>query len=96
MPLDEEIGPVKIYSPKKPDGVWQVSWTPPGMLRQVKQRKTKEKAVELAKEIKGQLKRGEIGQVHRITTQEAEWIRLCRILKDPQRVLEEAVRTRFF
>jgi len=45
MPLDEKIGSVKIYSPIKPNGVWQVTWTPPGMLRQVKQRKTKDKAV---------------------------------------------------
>ena len=67
MPLHEEIGPVKIYSPTKPGGVWQVTWTPPGMLRQVKQRKTEKKAVALAKEIRGQLKRGEIGRVHRVT-----------------------------
>ena len=91
MPLEQEIGPVKIYSPTKPDGVWQVTWTPPGMLRQVKQRKTKKKALELAKEIKGQFKRGEIGRVHRITAQEAEWIRLCRKLDDPKRILDEAV-----
>ncbi len=91
MPLDQEIGSVKIYSPTQPNGAWQVTWTPPGMLRQVKQRKTKEKALSLAKEIRGQLKRGEIGRIHRITTDEAEWIRLCRILKDPKRVLEEAV-----
>jgi integrase len=91
MPLDQEIGTVKIYSPSRANGVWQVTWTPPGMLRQVKQRKTKEKAVALAKEIRGQLKRGEIGRVHRITTAEAEWIRLCRSLEDPKRVLLEAV-----
>ncbi len=53
MPLDQENGPVKIYSPTSAQGVWQVTWTPPGMLRQVKQRKTKEKALELAKEIRG-------------------------------------------
>ncbi len=87
MRLDQEIGPVKIYSPTQADGVWQVTWAPPGMLRQVKQQKTKEKALALAKEVRGQLKRGEIGRVHRITNQEAEWIRLCRILKDPQRFL---------
>jgi len=91
MPLHEEIGPVKVYAPAKPDGVWQVTWTAPGMLRQVKQRKTRKKAIELAKEIRGQLKRGEIGRVHRITTKEAEWIRLCRKLGDPKRVLEEAI-----
>jgi integrase len=91
MPLHEEIGPVKVYAPVKPDGVWQVTWTAPGMLRQVKQRKTKKKAIALAKEVRGQLKRGEIGKVHRITAKEAEWIRLCRKLDDPKRVLEEAV-----
>lgn len=91
MPLEKQIGPVKVYSPTKSSGVWQITWTPPGMLRQVKQRKTKQKALDLAKEIRGQLKRGELGRVHRITAQEAEWIRLCRILKDPQRILEEAV-----
>ncbi len=91
MPLHQEIGPVKIYSPTSSEGVWQITWTPPGMLRQVKQRKTKEKAIALAKEIRGQLKRGEIGRVHRITAKEAEWIRLCRILDDPKRVLDEAI-----
>jgi hypothetical protein len=57
----------------------------------VKQRKTKAKALALAKEIRGQLKRGEIGRVHRITKEEGEWIRLCRILDDPKRVLDEAI-----
>jgi hypothetical protein len=91
MPLHQEIGPVKIYSPTRSEGVWQITWTPPGLLRQVKQRKTKAKALALAKEIRGQLKRGEIGRVHRITKEEAEWIRLCRILADPKRVLDEAI-----
>ncbi len=91
MPLHQEIGPVKIYSPTRPEGVWQITWAPPGLLRQVKQRKTKAKALALAKEIRGQLKRGEIGRVHRITKEEAEWIRLCRILDDPKRVLDEAI-----
>ena len=83
--------PVKVYSPAKPDGVWLVTWTPPGMLRQVKQRKSEKKAIALAREIRGQLKREEIGRVHRITAKESEWIRLCRIRDDPERVLEEAV-----
>jgi hypothetical protein len=91
MPLHQEIGPVKIYSPTSSVGVWQITWTPPGLLSQVKQRKTKAKALALAKEIRGQLKRGEIGRVHRITKEEGEWIRLCRILDDPKRVLDEAI-----
>ncbi|HCI91227.1 MAG TPA: hypothetical protein DHV60_01565, partial [Verrucomicrobiales bacterium] len=67
MPLDSEIGPVKLYSPSAPGKPWRVSWSPPGMLRQVKDRKTKADALKLAKEIKTQLKRGEIGRVHRVT-----------------------------
>lgn len=66
VPLHEEFGPVKVYAPVKPDGVWQVTWTAPGMPRQVKQRKTKEKAIALAKEIRGQLKRGEAGRRSRM------------------------------
>ena len=91
MALHQEIGPVKIYSPTKSGGVWQVTWTPQGMPRQVKQRKKKADALELAREIRGQLKRGEIGRVHRVTAREAEWIRLCKILDDPERILNEAV-----
>ena len=61
------------------------------MRRQVKQRSSKDGALELAKEIRGQLKRGEVGRVHRVTTKEAEWIRLCRQLDDPDRILQEAI-----
>jgi len=61
------------------------------MTRQVREKKTKAEAMELAKEIKAQIKRGEIGRVHRITKDEAELIRLCRQLREPKRVLKEAI-----
>jgi len=61
------------------------------MTRQVKERKTKEEAVALAKEIKTQLKRGEIGRVHRVTAEDQGLLKLCRQLRDPKRILEEAV-----
>jgi len=61
------------------------------MTRQVKERKTKDEALALAKEIKSQLKRGEIGRVHRVTADDQELLQLCRKLHSPKRVLEEAV-----
>ena len=70
MPFDSEIGPVKLYSPAAPGKPWRVSWSPPGMPRQVKDRKTKADAEKLAREIKGQLKRREIVRVHRISADE--------------------------
>ena len=91
MPLHKEFGPVKIYSPTESGRVWQVTWTPQGMRRQVKQRTNKEGAFELAREIRGQLKRGDVGRVHKVSTDEAEWIRLCRQLNEPERVLKEAL-----
>lgn len=91
MPFDSEIGPVKLYSPSSPGRPWKVVWTPLGMPRQVKDRMTKEKAEALAKEIKSQLKRGEIGRVHRITKEEYRLLELCRKLSDPERILKEAV-----
>ncbi len=91
MPFDSEIGPVKLYSPSSPGGAWRVTWTPPGMQRQVKDRKTKAGAEKLAKEIKRQLKRWEIGQVHRATTEEQQLLEICRKLRDPKAVLEEAL-----
>ena len=92
MPFDSEIGPVKLYSPSAPGKPWRVSWTPPGMTRQVKDRQTKAKAEKLAKEIKAQLKRGEIGRVHRVTTEEQQLLEICRKLRDPKEVLEEALK----
>jgi len=59
MPFDSEIGPVKLYSPSAAGRPWRVAWTPPGLQRVVKDRKTKAGAEKLAKEIKRQLKRGE-------------------------------------
>ena len=91
MPLDSEIGPVKLYSPSSPGGPWRVTWSPPGMQRQVKDRKTKAGAEKLAKEIKGQLKRGEVGRVHRVTTEEQRLLELCRKLRDPHSILKEAL-----
>jgi|GEM_PF-1159566 len=91
MPLDSEIGPVKLYSPSSPGRPWRVTWSPPGMQRQVKDRKTKAGAEKLAKEIKAQLKRGEIGRVHRVSTEEQALLEICRKLRDPKAVLEEAL-----
>ena len=91
MPLDSEIGPVKLYSPSAPGKPWRVSWSPPGMLRQVKDRKTKADALKLAKEVKAQLKRGEIGRVHRVTKEEHHLLELCRKLSDPKGLLEDAL-----
>lgn len=91
MPFHSEIGSVKIYSPADRGRPWRVSWTPPGMTRQVKDRKTKDEAIALAKEIKGQLKRGEIGRVHRVTTEESQLLELCRKLRNPREILEEAL-----
>ena len=92
MPLDSEIGPVKLYSPSAPGRPWRVAWTPPGMPRQVKDRMTKAKAEKLAKDIKSKLKRGEIGKVHRATTEEQQLLEICRKLRDPNAVLEEALK----
>lgn len=91
MPLDSEIGPVKLYSPSAPGRPWRVTWSPPGMQRQVKDRKTKAGAEKLAKEIKGQLKRGEVGRVHRVTTEEHAILEMCRKLRDPKSILQEAL-----
>lgn len=91
MPFHSQIGTAKIYSPASPGRPWRVTWTPPGMTRKVKERTTKEEAVALAKEIKAQLKRGEIGRVHRVTADDQELLQLCRKLRDPKQVLEEAV-----
>lgn len=91
MPLDSEIGSVKLYSPSAPGRPWRVAWTPPGMQRQVKDRMTKAKAEKLAKEIKAQLKRGEVGRVHRVTKEEQALLEICRKLPDPRRILEEAL-----
>ena len=91
MPFDSEIGSVKLYSPAAPGKPWRVTWTPPGMTRQVKDRKTKAGAEKLAKEIKGQLKRGEVGRVHRVTTEEQALLELCRKLRDPKSILQEAL-----
>ena len=38
MPFDSEIGSVKLYSPSALGKPWRVTWTPPGMPRQVKDR----------------------------------------------------------
>lgn len=92
MPLDSEIGPVKLYSPSSPGRPWRVAWTPPGMQRQVKDRRTKADAEKLAKEIKRQLKRGEIDKVHRATTEEQQLLEICRKLRDPKSILEEALK----
>lgn len=92
MPLDCEIGPVKIYSPGPNQTRWRVSWCPPGMLRQVKDRQTKEDALELAREIKAQLRRGEIGKVKRVTHEDGKLLELCHQLDDPERVLKEAIK----
>lgn len=92
MPLHSEIGPVKIYSPSASGRPWRVSWCPPGMRRQVTQRKTLAEAEKLAKDIKGKLKRGEVGRVHRATAEEQKLLELCRKLPDPRRVLEEALK----
>ena len=46
------------------------------MPRRVKDRKTKGEAQALAKEIRSQLKRGEIGLVHRASKEEAELLSL--------------------
>jgi hypothetical protein len=91
MPFDSEIGPVKLYSPSAPGRPWRVAWTPPGLQRVVKDRKTKAGAEKLAKEIKRQLKRGEIGQVHRATTEEQQLLEICRKLRDPKSILQEAL-----
>jgi len=91
MPFDSQIGSAKLYSPAAAGRPWRVTWTPPGMTRQVKERKTKDEALALAKEIKTQLKRGEIGRVHRVTADDQELLQLCRKLHNPKRVLEEAV-----
>lgn len=61
------------------------------MQRQVKDRKTKAGAEKLAKEINAQLKRGEIGRVHRVTTEEHTLLQLCRKLTDPKSILQEAL-----
>ena len=61
------------------------------MPRQVKDRKTKKEAEKLAREIKAQLKRGEVGRVHRASDEEYELLELCRKLADPRRILEEAL-----
>jgi hypothetical protein len=53
--------------------------------------KTKAGAEKLAKEIKGQLKRGEVGRVHRVTTDEQALLELCRKLRDPEFILQEAL-----
>ena len=45
----------------------------------------------LYKDIRKQLKMGVIGKIHRVTNEEAEWIRLCRMLEDPKKLLKEAV-----
>ena len=91
MPLDSQIGTVKLYSPSSPGRPWKVAWSPPGMPRQVKDRKTKKEAEKLAREIKAQLKRGEVGRVHRASDEEYELLELCRKLADPRRILEEAL-----
>jgi integrase len=62
------------------------------MRRQVTQRKTLAEAEKLAKDIKGKLKRGEVGRVHRATAEEQKLLELCRKLPDPRRVLEEALK----
>ena len=92
MPLDCEVGPVKIYSPGPKDTRWRVAWKPSGMPRQLKDRRTKKDALELAREIKSQLKRGELGKIHRITQEDAELLELCHKLNDPKRVLEDAIK----
>jgi hypothetical protein len=61
------------------------------MPRQVKDRKSKKEAEKLAREIRSQLKRGEIGRVHRVTKEEQALLENCRKLGDPKRVLEEAL-----
>lgn len=61
------------------------------MQRQVKDRKTKEGAEKLAKKIKGQLKRGEVGRVHRAPTEEQALLELCRKLRDPKAILQETL-----
>lgn len=61
------------------------------MPRQVKDRKNKKDAEKLAREIRAQLKRGEIGQVYRASAEEQELFKICRKLGDPKRVLEEAL-----
>lgn len=91
MPYDSEIGTVKLYSPSAPGKPWRVTWSSPGMTRQVKDRKTKAGAEKLAKEIKGQLKRGEIGRVHRVSADEQILLELCRKLRDPKSILQEAL-----
>lgn len=92
MPFDSEIGPLELYSPSAPGRPWRVTWTPPGLQRQVKDRKTKAGVEKLAKEIKRQLKHGEIGQVHRATTEEQQLLQICRKLRDPKSILEEALK----
>ncbi|MFT6576158.1 MAG: hypothetical protein ACJA16_004365 [Akkermansiaceae bacterium] len=61
------------------------------MPRQVKDRKTKTDAEKLAREIRAQLKRGEIGRIHRVTKEEQALLEICRKLGDPKRVLQEAL-----
>lgn len=61
------------------------------MQRQVKDRKTKADAGKLAGEIKGQPKRGEVGRMHRVTTEEQAHLELCRKLRDPKSILQEAL-----
>ncbi|MFT6181731.1 MAG: hypothetical protein ACJA1W_004094, partial [Akkermansiaceae bacterium] len=53
------------------------------MPRQVKDRKTKTDAEKLAREIRAQLKRGEIGRIHRVTKEEQALLEICRKLGDP-------------
>lgn len=61
------------------------------MPRQVKDRKTKGEAEKLAREIKAQLKRGEIGRIHRVTKEEHQLLEMCRQLRDPKAVLQGAL-----
>ena len=91
VPLTHEIGPVKIYSPSKPDGRWQVTWSPPGLRRKVSARNSEAEALEFAKKIRTEFKKGRLGRVHRVTVQEQEWITLCRQLDDPTAFLKAAI-----
>ena len=61
------------------------------MTRQVKDRKTKAGTEKLAKEIKGQLKRGEVGRVHRVTSEVQALLELCRKLREAKSILQEAL-----
>lgn len=53
VPFHSKDGPVKIYSPAEPGKPWRVTWSPPGMTRQVKDRQDEKGALALAQEIKG-------------------------------------------